>query len=332
MRIFSVGRLVKSLLLVAIILLLDGTGRLDSHDAEVVSESVFSESGSAFDSSMLHLYEKNVIYRGAGIRGYTCRTAEVYTEEELPEIIDLSERSARLLFTLKCVDSGFDDIQVTTENLFRYSRDNPYQYAKYEIDIPEKTLEDLEGQGRNYYWNKNQFKVGKVRWDLSDEAVRRGLQDSAMQRNWYLGYSTRGFVELQNLYITGNTVVRFVVKLFLSFAVIASLFITIPIAITIIMLIGAKKDRRYKTGYKNNKTPDEIAKEGLTLTRRMMRFGGLNLFMSAMLLVLLIVLNGSLDPHALFGAVVAYTQLLALTGIFVVAFALILPLKFFFSL
>ena len=327
MRIFSVGRLVKSLLLVAIILLLDGTGRLDSHDAELVSKRVNSASGSVFDSLMLHSYEENVIYRGAGIRG-RCRTAEVYVKEGLPEIIDLSERSARLVFTLKCVDRRFDDTQITIKNLFTYSRDNPYQHAKYEIDIPEKTLEDLEGQGRDYYWNKNQFKVGKVRWDLSDEAVRRGLQDSAIQDNWYIGYSTRGFVELQNLYITGNTVVRFVVKLFLSFAVIASFFIVIPIAITIIMLIGAKKDRRYKTGYKNNKTPDEIAKEGLTLTRRMMRFGGLNLFMSAMLLVLLIVLNGSLDPHVLFGAVVAYTQLCA-TAWIIIFVPVIMSLRFF---
>jgi len=326
MRIFSVGRLVKSLLLVAIILLLDGTGRLDSHDTERVYESVFSESGSAFDSLMLHSYEENVLYSGP-FKHTRCDTAEVYAEEGLPEIIDLSERSARLVFTLKCVDSRFDNIQVTTENLFRYSRDNPYQYAKYEIDIPEKKLVNLEG-GRFLERDKHQFKVGKVKWDLSDEAVRRGLQDSAMQDNWYIGYSTRGHVELQNLYITGNTVVRFLVKLFLSFAGIASLFIVIPIAITIIMLIGAKKDRRYKTGYKNNKTPDQISNESLTLTQGMLRFGGLNLFMSAMLLVLLVVLNGSLDPHVLFGAVVAYTQLCA-TAWIIIFVPVIMSLRFF---
>ena len=312
MKIFTVNRLFRSLLIVAAVFLLDATGRLTQWVEEYTDDGSNIARESIFDTGLLNLYESNVVYKGQNLTGFTsryrgCSAWEVIKAEGVPDVLDLSKAAdiALFKFTSQCPDGDLEDV-VTVRDIFRWER---HKYATFEIDLPNKIF-DKTSLKDSYFWRENWFSVGKLRFDITDEKVRRGLQE--LEGDWFRASATSGFMELSLLYQTGNDISRLLIKLFTIFSTLASTCMALSIAIAMIMQAGAKKDKRFKTGYKDNRTPDQIANQALELTQWLMIYGLLNLILSAPFFVLVVLAIGSLDPTVIFGLSVFYIGFLAL--------------------
>ena len=318
MTIFTTNRVIKTLLLVAAILFLDGSGRIVQWYEEHMGYLSSIERESAFEILLLNTYERNVVYEGQGRPdfGY-CGDWKPVESDGLSAIIDLDDRSNTELFRFRCQDQDRDieDQVVLLTDIF-YESDEEYNYATFEINIPDIVLKNPHD--REYYWRSNRFVVGKIRWDLSDESVKNGLLDAAkgIGKNWFELYVISGEMELSELYRTGNDVVRRLIKLFIIFSFMASTFLALAIGFAVIMGVGAKKDKRYKTGYKDNRTPTQIANETLELTEWLMIYGRFSLTVSAVLLLLIVLLIGSLDPNTIFGLITTYCFFLLLGWVY----------------
>jgi len=131
---------------------------------------------------------------------------------------------------------------------------------------------------------------GTVKFDTSKKDHLAYLINDALEREWFTRYNRIPLIHclaLLNSY--GAPVLIFLTMMF-TLIVLGSTLLLLKLAVSLIMSFGAKKDKRFKTGYKGNVTPSDSADMASEMTGGLSPYISISLGYSFYGLLVLIVL------------------------------------------
>ena len=269
--------LIVSVIFAIVVLLLDSTGALSKLWFNFNNYDISRlEHRSVFDHLYLSRTEKNVYaeFRGVlsdGVRassGNALRCTEINFDKVedsfdiLQQPSEWKDRRELIIFNLKCSDISRGQIVVPIP--IKRTNIAHSRVGVLTLNLPNEPIKyDEENVKRDSSHIAKSFLIGKLYIDHKDESIRRKLKEGG---NIWERFLTAGEANLFLIYYEGGFITRSLIKIWHISIVILSSLLAIRIGLGVVMAAGAKKDARYKTGYKNNQSAGDLASSGIEMT------------------------------------------------------------------
>jgi hypothetical protein len=319
--------LIVSAIFAIAVLLLDSTGAFAKfwfNANATVYDSPTLEYRSVFDQHYLSQAEMNVYVRINKLE-FTRRCPE-YKFEGIKDSVDLMQnprsKSKRILFNLKC--GGPNPLQKIVP-IYIESTNVAYEsVGVLKLNLPSEPIKEDEINLKRY--GASEFfihHIGEFYLDLGDESVRQKLNTGG---NIWQRFTSVGEINFALIYNQGGFITRYLIKIWHISIFILSSLLVLRIGLAVLMAAGAKKDARYKTGYKNNQSTGDLASSGVEMTHWAAPYMSFNFGLSFFLFLYLFVVSSSWTIENFVGLLFYYGFLVALSWMPILA-AVVYPLR-----
>ena len=330
--------LIVSAIFAVAFLLLDSTGTFANWFGSSKYDTSRLEHRSVFDHIYLSQTEKNVSagFRGVlsdGVRassGNALRCTEINFDKVedsfdiLQQPSEWKDRRELIIFNLKCSDISRGQIVVPIP--IKRTNIAHSRVGVLTLNLPNEPIKyDEENVKRDSSHIAKSFLIGKLYIDHKDESIRRKLKEGG---NIWERFLTAGEANLFLIYYEGGFITRSLIKIWHISIVILSSLLAIRIGLGVVMAAGAKKDARYKTGYKNNQSAGDLASSGIEMTRWAVPYMVVNFTLSFFLFLYLFAVPSSWTFENFVGMLFMYGFLVWMSW-GVMAMAVIYPLQLF---